>query len=70
MIRWLTLKLLGINIFTYTLAALIAFFFSMNFFIGPGWLGSVMGFEGTGSINEVSDSLPGTVDLSSPEFRL
>ena len=52
------------------LAALIAFFLSMNFFIGPGWLGALLGIPGTGSFQEVSDSLPDTIDLSSPEFRL
>jgi hypothetical protein len=60
----------GINGFTYILGALIVFFFSMNFFLGPGWLGGVVGLQGTGSINGVSDSFPGTVDLSSPEFLL
>jgi hypothetical protein len=62
--------MLGISGFTYILGALIVFFFSMNFFLGPGWLGGVIGVPGTGSIKDVSDSFPGTVDLSSPEFRL
>jgi hypothetical protein len=42
----------------------------MNVLIGPGWLGSVVGLAGTGVINEVSDSLPDTIDLSGSEFRL
>ena len=64
------LKLLGIGGFTYLLAAFIIFFGSMNFILGPGWLGGSIGVPGTGSINEMSDSLPNTVDLSSPEYRL
>lgn len=63
-------QLLGINVFTYILAALIVFFLSMNYFAGPGWLGSLMGVPGTGSFTETSESFPDTVDLSSPEFRL
>ena len=66
----LSSQLLGINIFTYILGALIVFFMSMNYIIGPGWLGNFVGLPGTGAIQEVSDSLPDTVDLSSPEFRL
>jgi len=52
------------------IAGLIIFFLSMNFFLGPGWLGGVIGVPGTGSLNEVSDSLPDMVDLSGPEYRL
>jgi hypothetical protein len=61
---------MGINIFTYILGGLIVFFLSMNLALGPGWLGQVLGIEGTGSINEVSDAFPDSVDLSSPQFRL
>jgi hypothetical protein len=61
---------MGINIFTYVLAALIAFFLSMNYFLGPGWLGQGIGISGAGSINDVSQSLPEVVDLGSPDFRL
>jgi hypothetical protein len=69
--EWMVMKeLLGINVFTYILAAAIIFFLSMNFVLGPGWLGSAMGLKGTGTFSEVSDSLPDTIDLSSPEFRL
>jgi hypothetical protein len=57
-------------VLTYVLAAAIAFFFGMNVFLGPGWLGSVIGVAGTGSFNQVSDSLPDVVDLSSPDYRL
>lgn len=67
---FLPFQLLGINIFTYILAGLILFFFSMNLALGPGWLGQVVGIEGTGSIKEVSDALPDNVDLTSPEFKL
>lgn len=63
-------QLLGIGGFTYILGGLILFFLSMNFFLGPGWLGQMMGIEGTGSINEVSDSFPEKIDLNSETFRL
>jgi hypothetical protein len=64
------LQLLGINVFTYILAAAIAFFLSLNYVLGPGWLGSAIGMQGTGTFSEVSDSLPDTIDLSDPSFRL
>ena len=64
------LKILGINIFTYILGALIVFFLSMNTVVGPGWLGQMMGMPGVGAFSEVSQSYPDTIDLSSPEFRL
>ena len=64
------MKLLGINVFTYILAALIAFFLSMNFILGPGWLGQQIGLEGTGTFTEISESLPDSVDLSKDEFLL
>ncbi len=64
------IQLLGINAFTVILAALIVFFLSMNVVLGPGWLGSQLGIPGTGSIQEVSPSLPGSIDLNKPEFRL
>jgi hypothetical protein len=63
-------QLLGVNAFTYVLAAAIAFFFAMNTVLGPGWLGSSIGIQGTGTFTEVSDDLPASVDLSSPEFLL
>lgn len=63
-------KLLGINIFTYVLAAAIAFFFSMNIMLGPGWLGNSIGMEGTGTFQEVSDSLPDIIDLSNSDFLI
>jgi hypothetical protein len=56
--------------FTYILGAFIIFFFSMNLIIGPGWLGQALGIPGTGSINEISESLPGSVDLTNPEYLL
>ena len=64
------MKLLGINVFTYVLAGLIVFFFSLNIILGPGWLGQSMGLEGTGTFTQISDSLPATVDLSASENLL
>lgn len=63
-------QILGINIFTYLLAAAIIFFFSMNFVLGPGWLGNTMGLKGTGTFTEISDSLPDTIDLSNSDYLL
>jgi hypothetical protein len=63
-------KILGINIFTYILAALILFFLSMNAFLGPGWLGQLLGWENVGTFTRVSDSLPLDVDVSGKEFLL
>jgi len=69
--EWMVMQqLLGINIFTVILAGLIVFFLSMNMMFGPGWLGSKIGIPGTGSIQEVSPSLPGSIDLNKPEYRL
>lgn len=69
--EWNIMKeLLGINIFSYTLAALIAFFLGMNLWLGEGWLGTTIGIQGTGEFTEVSPSLPGSIDLNIPEFRL
>jgi hypothetical protein len=61
---------MGINIFTYILGGLIVFFMSMNFFLGPGWLGQAVGIPGTGAFKEMSESLPDVVDLSGQDFRL
>jgi hypothetical protein len=60
----------GINVFTYILAAAIAFFLSMNVIFGPGWLGNQIGIPSTGTFNEMSNSLPQTIDLSDPEYRI
>jgi len=69
--EWNIMKeLLGINIFTFILAALIVFFLSLNYILGPGWLGSTIGIPGTGAFQEVSPSIPGTIDLNKPEYRL
>mmetsp|Transcript_5579 Transcript_5579/g.12822 ORF Transcript_5579/g.12822 Transcript_5579/m.12822 type:complete len:187 (+) Transcript_5579:101-661(+) len=69
--EWMIMQqLLGISAFTYVLAALIVFFLGMNYALGPGWLGSQIGVPGTGDIMEVSPSLPGTIDLNRPEYRL
>lgn len=69
--QWMIMQqLLGINIFTVVLALLIVFFLGMNFALGPGWLGSTIGIPGTGSIQEVSPSLPGSINLNRPEYRL
>jgi len=62
--------ILGINIFTYILAGLIALFLSLNFILGPGWLGQQIGFGGTGTFTQISDSLPDSVDLSGAENLL
>jgi hypothetical protein len=64
------MKLLGINLFTYILAAAIAFFLSMNLILGPGWLGNSIGIDRTGTFQEVSDSLPDTLDLSKNDFLI
>lgn len=63
----LSSQLLGINGLTYVLAGLIVFFLTMNGVLGPGWLGQLMGLEGTGTFTQISDSLPDNVDLSQPE---
>lgn len=63
-------QLLGINIFTYILAAAIAFFFSMNVIFGQGWLGNTMGIQGTGTFTERSENLPNVVDLNDDRFQL
>ena len=63
-------KMLGVNIFTYTLAALIVFFLSANAVFGPGWLGQSLGWENVGTFTEVSDTLPLNVDVSRPEYLL
>ena len=62
--------MMGINIFTYILAILIAFFLSMNAIYGPGWLGQSMGWQDVGTFTKVSDSLPLDVDVSGEEFLL
>jgi hypothetical protein len=64
------LQLLGINVFTYILAAAIVFFLSMNFSLGPGWLGNTIGLKGTGTFDIISDSLPDTIDLSNSDYLL
>ena len=56
--------------FTYILAGLIVLFLSLNVVFGPGWLGQMIGMDGTGTFTEVSDSFPATVDLSNPDYRL
>ena len=56
--------------FTYILAAAIVFFLSMNFILGPGWLGGAIGVKATGSFTQMSDSLPNAVDLSDPDYLL
>jgi hypothetical protein len=61
---------LGINVFTYILAVAIAFFLSMNAFLGPGWLGNSIGIQGTGTFTERSEALPNIVDLSDEKFQL
>mmetsp|Transcript_24623 Transcript_24623/g.49882 ORF Transcript_24623/g.49882 Transcript_24623/m.49882 type:complete len:196 (-) Transcript_24623:56-643(-) len=63
-------ELLGINIFTYILAGACILFLGANVVLGPGWLGQIIGIEGTGTFTRVSDSLPGEIDLSAPENLL
>lgn len=63
-------QLLGINIFTYILAGAIAIMLTLNFVLGPGWLGQIIGLEGTGTFTQVSDSLPSQVNLNAPENLL
>lgn len=63
-------ELLGINIFSYVLAAACVFFLGMNAILGPGWLGQTIGLKGTGTFTEISDSLPGNIDLSGQENLL
>ncbi|KAL3757970.1 hypothetical protein ACHAWU_006028 [Discostella pseudostelligera] len=68
---WTIMKeLLGINIFTYILAAAIVFFLSMNAIAGPGWLGQTLGWEDVGTFTRVSDSLPLSVDVSGSQYLL
>eukprot|EP00546_Thalassionema_frauenfeldii_P009667 CAMPEP_0178914316 /NCGR_PEP_ID=MMETSP0786-20121207/11357_1 /TAXON_ID=186022 /ORGANISM="Thalassionema frauenfeldii, Strain CCMP 1798" /LENGTH=130 /DNA_ID=CAMNT_0020587209 /DNA_START=242 /DNA_END=634 /DNA_ORIENTATION=- len=67
--KWVVLKqILGIGGFTYVLAFLIVVMLSLNFVLGPGWLGQAVGLPGTGTFTEVSDSLPQTIDLSADEY--
>lgn len=61
---------MGINVFTYILAALIVLFGGANFILGPGWLGGTLGIKGTGSIEKVSPSLPNQMDLDKDEYLL
>ena len=63
-------KLLGINIFTYILGALIIFFLSMNAIFGVGWLGQSLGWEDVGTFTKVSESLPLDVDVSGDSYLL
>ncbi len=63
-------KLLGINIFTYILAALIIFFLGANAALGPGWLGQSLGWEDVGTFTKVSDSLPLNMDVSRSDYLL
>jgi hypothetical protein len=62
--------MLGISAFTYILGAAIVFFMSMNLILGPGWLGNSIGIKGVGTFSEISESLPDSLDLSSPEFLI
>jgi hypothetical protein len=63
-------ELLGLNIFTLILAILIALFMGANFLLGPGWLGNKLGIEGTGTFQEISDAIPGIIDLSKADYLL
>jgi len=61
---------LGVNAFTYLLAGAILFFFGMNVVLGPGWLGSAVGIQGTGDFTETSNALPETLDLGTKDYLL
>jgi len=63
-------NLLGVNIFTYILAALIVFFLSMNAVFGVGWLGQSLGWEDVGTFTKVSEALPLDVDVSGSDYLL
>ena len=63
-------QILGINTFTYILAALIVLFLSLNSMLGPGWLGQKLGIEGTGEYTEYGNTIPKPVNLNSPENLL
>ena len=63
-------QILGINAFTYILAALIVIFLTLNSVLGPGWLGQKLGIEGTGEYTEYGTSIPKPVDLKYPENLL
>ena len=63
-------QLLGINIFTYVLGALIIFFLSMKLLLGPGWLGQLLGLGDVGTFTRVSDQLPLNVDVSGQDYLL
>lgn len=63
-------ELLGINIFTFALIGLIAFFFLFNALLGPGWLGEKLGIVGTGTYTEISKSFPSIVNLDDAENLL
>jgi hypothetical protein len=45
-------------------------FLTLNFVLGPGWLGQVLGMKGAGTFTDVSTSLPDIVDLSDTDFLL
>lgn len=69
--EWMIMKeLLGISVFTYILGGVTLLFLGLNLILGPGWLGQIIGIEGTGTFTQVSDSLPDTVDLNSPDYLL
>mmetsp|Transcript_4333 Transcript_4333/g.5694 ORF Transcript_4333/g.5694 Transcript_4333/m.5694 type:complete len:170 (-) Transcript_4333:592-1101(-) len=63
--------ILGVNIFTFILAGLIAFFMGMNVLLGPGWLGSSIGGGNQGGIKGTGtfDDTPGVVDLSASRYQ-
>jgi len=65
--KWMVLKeLMGINIFTYILAALIVISFSLNVLLGPGWLGQAIGMKGVGTFTAPDP----VVDLSNSDYLL
>lgn len=60
---------MGVNIFTYILAGLILLFVTLNFVLGPGWLGQAMGIQGVGTFTN-PDSITDTIDLGKSEYLL
>jgi len=63
-------QILGIGPFTYVLVGLIVIMLTLNFTLGPGWLGSTLGIDGAGTF--IDDNFPtgGAFDLSKDEYLL
>uniref|UniRef100_A0A7R9ZS67 Uncharacterized protein n=1 Tax=Craspedostauros australis TaxID=1486917 RepID=A0A7R9ZS67_9STRA len=69
--QWSIMKeLLGIGTFTYALGAMTVLFLALNFFLGPGWLGSAIGLGGAEIVTDGTDPLPKALDLTNPDFLI